>query len=102
YPHVPPKVQFLTTGGGAIRFNPNLYANGKVCLSLLGTWHGPDWISRMSTLLQVLISVQALVLVPDSFFNEPLRNASSGTTQDDARSIQYNLRIRQYTINAAI
>ena len=24
------------------RFNPNLYADGKVCLSLLGTWHGGD------------------------------------------------------------
>ena len=32
YPHSPPKVRLLTTGGGAVRFNPNLYANGKVCL----------------------------------------------------------------------
>ena len=23
-----------------MRFNPNLYSNGKVCLSLLGTWSG--------------------------------------------------------------
>lgn len=30
-----------TTGGGKVRFNPNLYNNGKVCLSLLGTWSGP-------------------------------------------------------------
>lgn len=22
----------MTTGGGTVRFNPNLYANGKVCL----------------------------------------------------------------------
>ena len=26
-----------------LRFNPNLYANGKVCVSLLGTWSGPQW-----------------------------------------------------------
>mmetsp|Transcript_9643 Transcript_9643/g.20763 ORF Transcript_9643/g.20763 Transcript_9643/m.20763 type:complete len:252 (+) Transcript_9643:622-1377(+) len=32
----PPKVQFLTTGNGKVRFNPNLYNCGKVCLSLLG------------------------------------------------------------------
>jgi hypothetical protein len=38
YPDVPPKVQFLTTGGGHVRFNPNLYSDGKVCLSILGTW----------------------------------------------------------------
>lgn len=41
YPVRPPKVNLITTGGGAVRFNPNLYRCGKVCLSLLGTWQGP-------------------------------------------------------------
>ena len=40
------------------RFNPNLYADGKVCLSLLGTWHGGDssekWNPLQSNLLQVI------------------------------------------------
>ena len=40
YPDHPPMVNLDTTGGGRARFNPNLYADGKVCLSLLGTWHG--------------------------------------------------------------
>jgi hypothetical protein len=40
FPNQPPRVQFKTTGGGTIYFNPNLYADGKVCLSLLGTWEG--------------------------------------------------------------
>jgi hypothetical protein len=40
FPKQPPLVQFKTTGGGLVSFNPNLYADGKVCLSLLGTWHG--------------------------------------------------------------
>jgi hypothetical protein len=35
-----------------VRFNPNLYINGKVCLSLLGTWSGPSWNPKTSTLLQ--------------------------------------------------
>ncbi len=48
-----PQVQSLTTGGGKVRFNPNLYDDGKVCLSLLGTWHGPSWDPAMSTILQV-------------------------------------------------
>ena len=47
YPQVPPKVTFLTTGGGSVRFNPNLYADGKVCLSLLGTYDGPRWMPGM-------------------------------------------------------
>ena len=53
YPNRPPQVHFLTTGNGRIRFNPNLYNNGKVCLSLLGTWSGPGWNAKTSTLLQV-------------------------------------------------
>ena len=36
YPHDPPRVKFMTTGDGRVRFNPNLYRNGKVCLSILG------------------------------------------------------------------
>ena len=40
YPHKPPLMHLRTTGGGSVRFNPNLYNTGKVCLSLLGTWPG--------------------------------------------------------------
>ena len=47
YPNSPPKVSILTTSGGQVRFNPNLYATGKVCLSILGTWRaehsGEQW-----------------------------------------------------------
>ncbi len=49
------QVNFRTTGGGIVRFNPNLYQCGKVCLSLLGTWEGAQgeqW-NETSTLLQV-------------------------------------------------
>ena len=40
YPFKPPKVKFLTNDGN-VRFHPNLYENGKVCLSILGTYSGP-------------------------------------------------------------
>eukprot|EP01130_Rhizamoeba_saxonica_P019273 TRINITY_DN991_c0_g1_i2.p1 TRINITY_DN991_c0_g1~~TRINITY_DN991_c0_g1_i2.p1 ORF type:complete len:660 (-),score=151.06 TRINITY_DN991_c0_g1_i2:251-2230(-) len=40
YPGGPMKIWLITTGNQSFRFNPNLYANGKVCLSLLGTWSG--------------------------------------------------------------
>ena len=56
YPHVPPRVRFLTTARGTVRFNPNLYNDGKVCLSLLGTYDGPRW-DPSSTINQVLIPV---------------------------------------------
>jgi len=43
-----------------------------VCLSLLGTWSGKgneNWSSQ-SNLLQVLVSLQGLVLVSQPYFNE--------------------------------
>jgi ubiquitin-conjugating enzyme E2 O len=68
YPNSPPSVLFHSFGD---RLNPNLYNNGKVCLSLLGTWVGQEgietWNPAKSNLLQVLISIQALILVPEVF-----------------------------------
>ncbi|CAI8058283.1 Ubiquitin-conjugating enzyme E2 Z [Geodia barretti] len=69
YPFSPPRVKFLTTGGGTVRFNPNLYQNGKVCLSILGTWSGPGWTATQS-LLSVLVSIQSL-LNDKPYHNEP-------------------------------
>jgi ubiquitin-protein ligase len=68
YPHQPPKVKFLTTDG-IVRFNPNLYANGKVCLSIINTWTGPQWTPVMS-LLSVVVSIQSL-LKENPIINEP-------------------------------
>lgn len=63
YPSDPPLVHFDTTDGGRASFNVNLYSDGKVCLSLLGTTGGGDatqkWQPGVSTLLQVLLSIQA-------------------------------------------
>ncbi|KNZ79827.1 Baculoviral IAP repeat-containing protein 6, partial [Termitomyces sp. J132] len=71
YNQSPPSVKYMTTNGGRFRFNPNLYADGKVCLSLLGTWSGPGWVSGKSTLLQVLISIQSMILCEEPYLNEP-------------------------------
>lgn len=59
----------MTTGGGKVRFNPNLYANGRVCLSILGTWSGPQWTPAMN-LYSVVLSIQSL-LNKNPFYNEP-------------------------------
>lgn len=67
------------------RFNPNLYADGKVCLSLLGTWHGGDssekWDATHSNLMQVVVSIQGLILIPEPIYNEPGYEAMQGTPQ---------------------
>lgn len=59
YPFSPPKVKFLTSDGKT-RFHPNLYVDGKVCLSILGTFSGPSWQSTMS-LSMILLSLKALL-----------------------------------------
>lgn len=68
YPFKPPKVHFLTNDGRS-RMNPNLYTNGKVCLSILGTWSGPSWTSCM-TITTVLLAL-VTVLNENPIQNEP-------------------------------
>ena len=102
YPHKAPKVRFLTTGGGRVRFNPNLYNDGKVCLSLLGTWQGPGWISNKSTLLQVLVSIQGLILVNDPYFNEPGYERGRGTAAGKKQSDIYNQNLYAQTLQYAV
>ena len=64
YPNSPPKVAITTTSGSQVRFNPNLYAAGKVCLSILGTWRaehsGEQW-SAVQSVQSVLLSIQSLL-----------------------------------------
>ncbi|KAK9365760.1 ubiquitin-conjugating enzyme/RWD-like protein [Lipomyces kononenkoae] len=72
YPTSPPKVSAITTNGGRTRFNPNIYAGGKVCLSILGTWRGEageQWSSAQG-IESVLLSIQSLMSA-NPFENEP-------------------------------
>lgn len=68
YPSEPPSVTFLTPNE-QVRFHPNLYQNGKVCLSILGTWSGPQWTSVMN-LRSLSLSLQS-ILCPHPLRNEP-------------------------------
>ena len=87
---IAPLVHLATTAGGTVKFNPNLYADGKVCLSLLGTFTltfifthshshshsqvclsllgtfnagdaSEKWDSMRSSLFQVLVSIQSQI-----------------------------------------
>ncbi|XP_046393356.1 ubiquitin-conjugating enzyme E2 Z-like isoform X2 [Ischnura elegans] len=69
YPLRPPRVKLMTTGAGTVRFNPNLYKCGKICLSILGTFAGPCW-SPAQSLSSVLISIQSL-MNEKPYHNEP-------------------------------
>nr|XP_020835799.1 ubiquitin-conjugating enzyme E2 Z-like [Phascolarctos cinereus] len=69
YPIRPRRVKLMTTGNNRVRFNPNFYSSGKVCLSILGTWDGPAW-SPAQSISSVLISIQ-LLMNENPYHNEP-------------------------------
>jgi ubiquitin-protein ligase len=74
YPYVPPKITLVTTGNGKVRFNPNLYSTGYVCLSIINTWRGrpeEQWNPSSSSLLQVMLSIQSLVMDNNIIQKEP-------------------------------
>jgi ubiquitin-conjugating enzyme E2 O len=58
YPAAPPLCHYISYCSD--RLNPNLYEDGKVCVSLLGTWagRGTEVWTNSSTLLQVIVSIQ--------------------------------------------
>ncbi|CAG9860383.1 unnamed protein product [Phyllotreta striolata] len=105
YPLSPMMINLETTGHHTVRFNPNLYNDGKVCLSVLNTWHGrPEekWNAQTSSFLQVLVSIQSLILVPEPYFNEPGYERARGTPAGTASSKDYNLNICQATVRWAM
>uniref|UniRef100_A0A1I8IEM6 UBIQUITIN_CONJUGAT_2 domain-containing protein n=1 Tax=Macrostomum lignano TaxID=282301 RepID=A0A1I8IEM6_9PLAT len=105
YPASPPLVHLETTGNHSVRFNPNLYNDGKVCLSILNTWHGrPEekWNQQTSSFLQVLVSIQSLILVSEPYFNEPGYERSRGTVSGTASCREYDANIRQATAKWAM
>jgi ubiquitin-protein ligase len=90
YPFAPPAVLTLTQDGRT-RFNPNMYIGGKVCLSILNTWHdGPAW-SGVQTLESVLLTIQSAVLNAHPLANEPAYRAMSS---DDPAAVVYNRMLR--------
>lgn len=93
YPFEPPKVKFLT-GDNVTRFHPNLYRNGKVCLSILNTWKGEQWTSCQSirSILLTIISI---------FDNKPLLH-EPGITEKYKDFKNYNEIVKYKNIDIAI
>ena len=87
YPYSPPKLEYLSRG--SIRIHPNLYTGnastnylGKVCLSILGTWSGPQWTTIMD-IGTILLSIQSLLN------NNPLDNEPGFSNKKTDTHIKY-------------
>ena len=93
YPVSPPKLTYLTNDGNT-RFHPNLYRNGKVCLSVLNTWRGEGWTScqTIRTILLILVTL---------FHNKPLLN-EPGIKESHRSFIPYNKIITYRNVEHSI
>ena len=90
YPSVPPTCHYISYCTD--RLNPNLYEDGKVCVSLLGTWNGKGtetWTPN-SNLLQLLVSIQGLILVREPYYNEAGYEKQRGSQEGAENSRTYN------------
>ncbi|ORZ38935.1 ubiquitin-conjugating enzyme/RWD-like protein [Catenaria anguillulae PL171] len=97
YPNESPKVVITTTNNQKTRFNPNLYATGKVCLSLLGTWRGTaveNWNSAHG-ISSVLVSIQSLMSA-NPYENEPGFEEQKPEEKDNVEA--YKRKITHETI----
>eukprot|EP00331_Platyophrya_macrostoma_P026761 CAMPEP_0176444574 /NCGR_PEP_ID=MMETSP0127-20121128/23147_1 /TAXON_ID=938130 /ORGANISM="Platyophrya macrostoma, Strain WH" /LENGTH=2633 /DNA_ID=CAMNT_0017830115 /DNA_START=51 /DNA_END=7953 /DNA_ORIENTATION=- len=105
YPSGPPMCNLETTGNHTVRFNPNLYSCGKVCLSLLGTWRGStneNWNPQLSTILQILVSIQSLIMTEDVYFNEPGYEGTKGSTEGDLLNEGYSNIVKWANVKYAM
>jgi ubiquitin-protein ligase len=131
YPSSPPLFSFRTTGkygrGGSLvgalmrltpsafgnigdgqRISSNLYNDGKVCISILGTYQAWDdsqrWNPATSSLAQVLASIQTQLLGDEEpYFSEGFNHdAQRGTPAGEIGSMRFNHKVRLHTLRHAM
>lgn len=97
FPASSPDAFFHSWTGGSGRINPNLYEDGKICLSLLGTWdadeRNEEWSSKRSTVLQILVSLMGLVLVEEPYYNEAGFDVLIGSAESQVPSSLYSEKV---------
>tara|TARA_B100000886_G_scaffold63326_1_gene39434 strand:- start:2763 stop:3488 length:726 start_codon:yes stop_codon:yes gene_type:complete len=93
YPYSPPVVTFQKNPYN-IRFHPNFYRTGKVCLSILNTWRGEQWTS-CQTLSSILLTMCS-VMNKNPLLNEP------GITLSHRDNRPYNEIISYYNLNFSV
>jgi ubiquitin-protein ligase len=87
YPFSPPKITFFNKIDN-IRFHPNLYVEGYVCLSVLNTWGNNEW-SPCQNLTSIASTIQS-VMNENPIINEPEYETETGQiSQDYCKIIEY-------------
>ena len=103
YPYTPPVLKYYTNAN-MIRFNPNLYVNGKVCLSILGTWYGSEQWSSTQSIKSILLSLITVFndkpLINEPHINSNLLNDRNIKQITDDINV-YNLILKYQSLNIA-
>uniref|UniRef100_A0A6C0E5Y4 Ubiquitin-conjugating enzyme E2 Z n=1 Tax=viral metagenome TaxID=1070528 RepID=A0A6C0E5Y4_9ZZZZ len=87
YPLSPPEVRF-TTSGDRIRFHPNFYVEGFVCLSILNTWGKEEWCPSLN-IVSIAKTIQS-VMNSNPITNEPdYENEVGHLSQNYIKIIRY-------------
>jgi ubiquitin-protein ligase len=91
YPWHPPKLTFMTKSDN-IRFHPNFYTEGYVCLSILNTWGTNEW-SPCQTITAIASTIQS-IMNDNPIINEPDFETETGTVSKNYIKIleYYNLK----------
>jgi ubiquitin-protein ligase len=93
YPYRPPEISFRNPNS-SVRFNPNLYNCGKICLSVLDTWGQSTW-SQMIATNSLAITIRNETLAKEHpILNEPGLSGLKpflNNSEDSLRSERYNV-----------
>ena len=52
--------------------------------------------------IQVMVSIQSMILIPDPMYNEPGYEGMRDTQEGEARSREYNAKLRLMTVRHAM
>jgi ubiquitin-protein ligase len=97
YPMTPPNIKITNTNMQKTRWGPNFYADGKICLSIIGTWSGPSWTPSLT--LDLLLQTILSMLNEDPYHNEP---GYEKHIENDNSCKLYKIKIMHETIKLAV
>lgn len=90
YPFDVPKVLFITGGIINARIHPNLYKEGKVCLSILNTWGSKEW-SPLLTIEKIILTIKGIL------DNNPISHEPGF---DNKKNLAYNTYSTYYSLKS--
>lgn len=97
--------QLVRYHSGGVGINPNVYSSGQVDLKLFGKLGGEKammWVPATSNILQVLMSMQALIFDSKPYFFSIGGAPFRGSVRGEMMSLMYNEKIFVKSLNRMV